>query len=219
MKDYCISSSTILSDFLSPIFHILSSPYVLGFAYPLRTMLAVYTHFFRQDPRRKKNKQTNKNTQRRKQTKNTLIFLSLQVKMNLQFTYWFSFNSYIIEVLCEEAITFLIMERESCEYNLTAMARALGMDKPLTTIYFEKWYDILPKIKMPSVTDKEARHTYEEKMRSFVETTPNTIRYNDIPWPCDGTPEDIVAVMLSGEQKDTMKKRIKELALFWHPDK
>ena len=72
---------------------------------------------------------------------------------------------------------------------------------------------------MPSVTDKEARHTYEEKMRSFVETTPNTIRYNDIPWPCDGTPEDIVAVMLSGEQKDTMKKRIKELALFWHPDK
>ena len=55
------------------------------------------------------------------------------------------------------------MERESCDYNI-AMGRALGMDKPLTTIYFEKWYDILPKIKMPSVTDKEARHTYEQKM-------------------------------------------------------
>ena len=29
----------------------------------------------------------------------------------------------------------------------------------------------------------------------------------------------MVAVMLSGEQKDTMKKQIKELALLWHPDK
>ena len=47
-----------------------------------------------------------------------------------------------------------------------------------------------------------------------MQTTPNTITYNDVPWPYDGTPEDMVAVMLSGEQKDTMKKQIKELALF-----
>ena len=68
---------------------------------------------------------------------------------------------------------------------------------------------------MPSVADKEARHTYEEKMGHFVETTPNTIRCDDVvPWPCNGTVEDMVAVMLSGEQKITMKKHIKELALF-----
>ncbi|KAJ7353855.1 Nuclear factor of kappa light polypeptide protein enhancer in B-cells inhibitor-like 1 [Desmophyllum pertusum] len=125
---------------------------------------------------------------------------------------------YIIEVLSEEAITFLIMERENCDYD-TAMGRAMGHDEPLNTLYFDKWYELLPKVKMPSKADEEARDIYDKKVSSFIENTPSTIRYADVPWPCDGTAEDMVAVMLSGEEQNVIRKRIKELALFWHPDK
>ncbi|KAJ7321478.1 Nuclear factor of kappa light polypeptide protein enhancer in B-cells inhibitor-like 1 [Desmophyllum pertusum] len=73
---------------------------------------------------------------------------------------------------------------------------------------------------MPSKADEEARHIYDKKVGSFIENTPSTIRYADVPWPCDGTAEDMVAVMLSGEEEqNVIRKRIKELALFWHPDK
>ncbi|KAJ7337112.1 hypothetical protein OS493_009964 [Desmophyllum pertusum] len=62
--------------------------------------------------------------------------------------------NYVIEVLSEEAITFLIMERENCDYD-TAMGRAMGHDKPLNTLYFDKWYELLPKVKMPSKADED----------------------------------------------------------------
>ena len=47
------------------------------------------------------------------------------------------FYRYILEVLAEEAIKFLFMERESCDKNLP-MGKALREDKALNTIYFEK---------------------------------------------------------------------------------
>ncbi|KAJ7351731.1 Nuclear factor of kappa light polypeptide protein enhancer in B-cells inhibitor-like 1 [Desmophyllum pertusum] len=76
------------------------------------------------------------------------------------------------------------MERENCDYD-TAMGRAMGHDKLLNTLYFDKWYELLPKVKMPSTADEEARHIYDKK----------------------------------GEEQNVIRKRIKELALFWHPDK
>lgn len=134
-------------------------------------------------------------SQTKKKNHTMTEFVTLQTKINFQFIHRF---------LCEEATTFLIMERESCDYD-TAMGRALGVDKPLNTFYFDTWYELLPKVKMPPMANKEARHAYEDKMRCFVETTPNPIRYKDVPWSCDCTPEDMVAVMLSGEAKTTMK--------------
>jgi len=52
-----------------------------------------------------------------------------------------------------------------------------------------------------------------------MESTPSGITYAGIPWPCDGTAEDMVAVMLSGEDQSAIRNRIKEIVLFWHPDK
>jgi len=123
-----------------------------------------------------------------------------------------------LEVLAEEAIPFLIMDRENCDYD-TAMGRAMGDDKPLHTVYFDKWHELLPKVKMPSKADVEASKIYDKKVMSFMESTPSSITYADIPWPCDGTTEDMVAVMLSGEDQSAIRNRIKEIVLFWHPGK
>ena len=51
-----------------------------------------------------------------------------------------------MEVLAEEAIKFLFMERESCDKNLP-MGKALREDKALNTIYFEKIEWAASKIK------------------------------------------------------------------------
>ena len=126
--------------------------------------------------------------------------------------------SYIMEVLAEEAVTFLIMEQENCDYE-TATGRALGHDQPLNTLYHDNWFEILPGVRVPSMADVEARKEYDLKVKAFVENTPETIKFIDVPWPCNGAAEDLVAVMLSGEDSATKRKRIKDLILFWHPDK
>ena len=73
-----------------------------------------------------------------------------------------------MEVLVEEAITFMIMERESCDYE-TATGRALGRhDQPLNTVYFDKWYELLPKKRALSIEDIEARRAYDVKVMTFI---------------------------------------------------
>ena len=123
-----------------------------------------------------------------------------------------------MEVLAEEAVTILIMERENCGYE-TATGLAFGHDQPLNTLYYEKWYELLPRARVPSMADVQARAGYDVKVKDFLQNTPLKINFGDVPWPCDGTAQDMVAVMLSGEDKATKRKRIKDLVLFWHPDK
>lgn len=48
-----------------------------------------------------------------------------------------------MDVLAEEVATFLIMEKEGCDYE-TATGLALGHNGPLNTIYYDKWYELLP---------------------------------------------------------------------------
>ena len=57
-----------------------------------------------------------------------------------------SFYRYILKVLAEEAIKFLFMERESCDYDMV-MGKALREDKALNTVYFEKVEWAASKIK------------------------------------------------------------------------
>ena len=52
-----------------------------------------------------------------------------------------------------------------------------------------------------------------------MENTPDPIHFQDVPWLCNGRAQDMVAVMISGEEGANKLRRIKELALFWHPDK
>ena len=111
------------------------------------------------------------------------------------------------------------MQRETCDYE-TAMGRVLGQEKPLNTIYYDKWYELLPKVKTASKADAETRKNYDKEVKLFSEQTPSRISYADMPWPCEGTAEEMVAAMLAGEaDKASTRRRIKELALFWHPDK
>ncbi|XP_078355535.1 uncharacterized protein LOC144658761 [Oculina patagonica] len=130
---------------------------------------------------------------------------------------------YIQNVLAEEAVTSVIMELEGCDYQM-ATGLAIGHPAPLNTLYHDHWEKPLrmPKEKRPSELDGEARKAYDAKVVQFKNATPEIISFSDIPWPCaDGLAEDMVAVMLSGTEKDELakRKRLKELALFWHPDK
>ena len=118
-----------------------------------------------------------------------------------------------MEVLAEEVVTILVMERrENCGYE-TATGLAFGHDQPLNTLYYDKWYELLPRARVPSMADAQARAAYDVKVKDFLQNTPLTINFGDMPWPCDGIAQDMVAVMLSGEDKVTKRKRIKDLVL------
>ena len=42
----------------------------------------------------------------------------------------------------------------------------------------------------------------------------------NVPWPCDGDAQDMVAVMMAGEETPGAKiRRLKTIVLVWHPDK
>ena len=68
------------------------------------------------------------------------------------------------------------------------------------------------------MADVQARAAYDVKVTDFLQNTPFRINFGDVPWSCDGTAQDMVAVMLPGEDKATKRKRIKDLVLFWHPN-
>lgn len=58
-------------------------------------------------------------------------------KSNFRLNRQFSFHRYILEVLAEEVIKFLFMQREICDYHIV-MGKTLREDKALNTVYFEK---------------------------------------------------------------------------------
>ena len=65
------------------------------------------------------------------------------------------------------------------------------------------------------MTDVGARKTYDVRVRGFLNRSPEVISFGDVPWPCDGDADDMLAVMLTGEETTSSKiKRIKELAPF-----
>ena len=93
---------------------------------------------------------------------------------------------------------------------------------PIDTIYHDEWYELLDAQKnRPSINDKKARESYDARIKTFLDDAPTTvISFDDVPWPCDGDAQDMVAVMLTGVKKPgTKRKRLKAIALFWHPDK
>ena len=65
----------------------------------------------------------------------------------------FLFCSYIKNVNAEEAITFLIMELEECDYRkATGLAQATRT--PLDTLYYDGWQELLnPQNVRPSIAD------------------------------------------------------------------
>ena len=96
-----------------------------------------------------------------------------------------------------------------------------GTPTPIDTIYHDEWYGLLNAQKnRPSINDKEARKKYDAEIKTFFDAPSVVISFGDIPWPCDGDAQDMVAVMLTGEETPGAKiKRLKQIALFWHPDK
>ena len=89
------------------------------------------------------------------------------------------------------------------------------------TIYHDEWYELLnAQTNRPSITDKEARKKYDARIKTFLDASAAVISFGDVPWPCDGDAQDKVALMLKGEETPGAKiRRLKTIALFWHPDK
>lgn len=115
------------------------------------------------------------------------------------------------------------MELEGCDYRMATGLAVLGTPTPIDTVYHDAWNELLnPKKTRTLMPDKDARKKYDSSVRRFQDASTHAehISFGDVPWPCDGDAEDMVAVMLTGEETPSAKiKRSKELALFWHPDK
>ena len=113
------------------------------------------------------------------------------------------------------------MELEECDYRTATGFAVFGTPTPIDTIYHDEWYELLNAQKnRPSITDKEARKKYDARIKTFLDASAAIISFGDVPWPCDGDAQDKVAVMLTGEETPGAKiRRLKTIALFWHPDK
>ena len=60
--------------------------------------------------------------------------------------------------------------------------------------------------------------SYESKVAA-VKNSSNILRFDDIPWPCDGTIDEMITVLLHGVDKGEIRKTIHLHQKFWHPDK
>ena len=69
--------------------------------------------------------------------------------------------------------------------------------------------------------NKAAKVEYTKKVEK-LKTGSEILRYRDIPWPCDGTVQDMVDVMLADAkitEPAAYRKHIFKQQLIWHPDK
>ena len=77
----------------------------------------------------------------------------------------------------------------------------------------------LSKIKKKSESEMmELKSVYESNLH-LIKNSTNTLQYDDICWPCSGTVDEIIDVLLYGVEKDATKKAIRGHQRFWHPDK
>jgi len=93
-----------------------------------------------------------------------------------------------------------------------------GTPTPIDTIYHDEWFEFLEAQKnRPSKRrGKKAREIYDARIKTFLDDAPTAvISFDDFPWPCDGDAQDMVAVMLTGEETPGTKiKRLKTIAFF-----
>jgi len=67
----------------------------------------------------------------------------------------------------------------------------------------------------------KAKEEYTAKVEKMKKSS-DILRYQDIPWPCEGTVQDMVDVMLADAkitEPNAYRKHIFRQQLTWHPDK
>ena len=65
---------------------------------------------------------------------------------------------------------------------------------------------------------KNLKLIYEENLNRITEST-NILKFEDIPWPCDGSVQEMIDILLFEVDKTSMKREIRKHQRFWHPDK
>ena len=73
--------------------------------------------------------------------------------------------------------------------------------------------------KQSDVELAELKAAYEENLTLFKKTNSQTLRYNDICWPCSGSIEQTIKVLLHGVENRNIRKAVHMHQKFWHPDK
>lgn len=117
--------------------------------------------------------------------------------------------------MAEEAITFFIMELEECDYRTATGFAVFGTPTPIDTIYHDEWYELLNAQKNRPSDDKEARKKHDDKIKTFLDSSTALISFSDLPWPCDGDAQDMVVVMLAGEETPGFKMSVLNKLLFF----
>ena len=117
-------------------------------------------------------------------------------KSNFRLNWWFSFNRYILEVTAKEAIKFLFMEQENCDYDI-AVGKALREDKALNTIRMSRYQN--KNIHMWQLKKWEV----DSNIISNEEICGDNSSNKKIWWrrlPGDGISKDMVTVILAIKQ-------------------
>ena len=84
---------------------------------------------------------------------------------------------------------------------VTATGLARGTRTPIGTLY-DGWQDLLNPQKNASINDRRSgkKHTRRRGPKIYTPITRQFISFGDVPWPCDGDANDMLAVMLTGEE-------------------
>ena len=81
-------------------------------------------------------------------------------------------------------------------------------------IRFDKLINAIDK----ELIKRQLKKDYECKLALFKETS-NKLKFEDIPWPCDGSAQDMVDILLCNVDQSALKREIRKHQRFWHPDK
>ena len=65
----------------------------------------------------------------------------------------------------------------------------------------------------------ELKSRYETNLSRIKNSTDMNLRYEDICWPCSGTVDRMIEVLLHGVERHAFKRAIRQHLRFWHPDK
>ena len=65
---------------------------------------------------------------------------------------------------------------------------------------------------------RQLKKDYEGKLALFKDAS-NTLTFDDIPWPCDGSAKEMTDILLFDVDQSALKREIRKHQRFWHPDK
>ena len=98
--------------------------------------------------------------------------------------------------MAQEAITFFIMKLEECDYRTATGLLFLAPQLQSTLFTPMNGTNSSTRRRIGHQTTKRRGKKHDDK----IDSSTALISFSDVPWPCDGDAQDMVVVMLAGEE-------------------